>query len=434
MRTILLITKREYLTQVRKKSFIILTLLAPILLIGFGAVLAFLMKGNEDKRTVIIGDETGKFAPFLTSSDNIKYQIISYDKAKKTAENLKTLNDDTAVLLIPNVANLENLQKQTVLFSNKKSGLELTDKIEDDLSQGLRKIKLKELNIPETQWNNLGQRFTFIKKNVADDKEEDSKEMGVKTGFSMLLMYVVFMFILMYGVRVMRSVLEEKNNRVVEIIISSVKPFQLMMGKILGVTFVALTQFIVWISMTAVGSYLLSKYASQKPGITPNNTNANLASESKPIQMIGEFAKALWDMNIPLVITVFILFFLMGYLFYSAMYAAIGSAVDNETETQQFSLFAILPLMLGMYGSISLAQNPDSNFSFWLSIIPFTSPVAMVARIPFGVPLWQIALSFTLLAVTTFFMVKLAGKIYKVGIMNHGNKASLAQMWKWMRA
>ena len=216
----------------------------------------------------------------------------------------------------------------------------------------------------------------------------------------------------------MRSVLEEKNNRVVEILISSVKPFELMMGKILGVTGVALVQFGVWVVMI---------FASV---MTLGSSNVGMAGGAAEVQMV---LSALSQINYGLILFVFVIYFLLGYLFYSAMYAAIGSAVDNETETQQFTLFAILPMMLGFYGSITIMNNPDGPMSFWLSMIPFTSPIAMLARIPFDVPVWELVLSIVILLVSTLGMVFIASKIYRVGILMYGNKVTLKELWKWMK-
>ena len=230
----------------------------------------------------------------------------------------------------------------------------------------------------------------------------------------------------------MRSVLEEKNNRVVEIIISSVKPFELMMGKILGVTLVALTQFIVWIAMSVTAAIFLNTgFTAMHKNIPAEQTEMMKNMDFQ--QTATEISHVLLDMNYIGIIGVFVFFFLFGYIFYSSMYAAIGSAVDNETETQQFTMFAIVPLMLGLYGSFTIMNNPDGPMAFWLSIIPFTSPVAMIARIPFGVPLWEILLSIFLLIASTLLMVYIAAKIYRVGILMYGNKATLKEIWKWIR-
>jgi ABC-2 type transport system permease protein len=435
MNNIFLITKREFLTQVKKKSFIILTILAPILLIAFGAVIGLMFKANESHSVIEVVDKSGLFSNQLKSSDQLKYVFVSAADEKSKIENLKDNESLDGILILPELKNdnFNDLQKNTRLIVNSKIGFDTKQKIVSDIIEIIKKEKIKQLGISESQLINLDKSFTLKTINVSENNKEDSDiAFGVKSGLSILLMYVTFMFIIIYGVRVMRSVLEEKNNRVVEIIISSVKPFELMMGKILGVTLVALTQFVVWITMSVIGALVLNTGFSSIHKNIPGG-NEELTDKLDITQIATQVSHSLLELNFPLIIFVFIVFFLLGYIFYSSIYAAIGSAVDNETETQQFTLFAILPLMLGMYGSFSLMNNPDGPLGFWLSIIPFTSPVAMIARIPFGVPAWQIALSITLLLGTTIFMIFLAGKIYRVGILMYGNKATLKELWKWIK-
>jgi len=435
MNNIFLITKREFLTQVKKKSFIILTILAPILLVAFGAVIGLMFKANESHSVIEVVDKSGLFTHKLKSSDQLKYIFVSAADEKSKINNLKGNESLDGILVLPELKNknFDDLQKNTRLVINNKIGFDTKQKIVSDINEVIKKEKIKQLGIAETQLINLDKSFTLKTINVSENNKEDSDlAFGVKSGLSILLMYVTFMFIIIYGVRVMRSVLEEKNNRVVEIIISSVKPFELMMGKILGVTLVALTQFVVWITMSVIGALVLNTGFSSIQKNIPGG-NEELADKLDVTQIATQVSHSLLELNFPLIIFVFIVFFLLGYIFYSSIYAAIGSAVDNETETQQFTLFAILPLMLGMYGSFSLMNNPDGPLGFWLSIIPFTSPVAMIARIPFGVPAWQIALSIALLLGTTIFMIFLAGKIYRVGILMYGNKATLKELWKWIK-
>lgn len=435
MNNIFLITKREFLTQVKKKSFIILTILAPILLVAFGAVIGLMFKANESHSVIEVVDKSGLFTNQLKSSEQLKYIFVSAADEKSKINNLKTNESLDGILVLPELKNknFDDLQKNTRLVINNKIGFDTKQKIISDINEVIKKEKIKQLGIAETQLINLDKSFTLKTINVSENNKEDSDlAFGVKSGLSILLMYVTFMFIIIYGVRVMRSVLEEKNNRVVEIIISSVKPFELMMGKILGVTLVALTQFVVWITMSVIGALVLNTGFSSIQKNIPGG-NEELANKLDVTQIATQVSHSLLELNFPLIIFVFIVFFLLGYIFYSSIYAAIGSAVDNETETQQFTLFAILPLMLGMYGSFSLMNNPDGPLGFWLSIIPFTSPVAMIARIPFGVPAWQIALSIALLLGTTIFMIFLAGKIYRVGILMYGNKATLKELWKWIK-
>lgn len=435
MNHIFLITKREFLTQVKKKSFIILTLLAPVMLIAFGAVVGLMFKANESHSVIEVVDKSGLFKNQLKSDDQLKYVFVSTADEKSKINNLKGNESLDGILILPELSNqnFAELQQNSRLVINSKIGFDTKKKIIADINDVIKKEKIKQLGIAETQLNDLDKGFTLKTINVSENNKEDSDlGFGVKSGLSILLMYVTFMFIIIYGVRVMRSVLEEKNNRVVEIIISSVKPFELMMGKILGVTLVALTQFLVWITMSVIGALVLNTGFSSIQKNIPGG-NEELADKLDVAQIATQISHSLLELNFPLIIFVFIVFFLLGYIFYSSIYAAIGSAVDNETETQQFTLFAILPLMLGMYGSFSLMNNPDGPLGFWLSIIPFTSPVAMIARIPFGVPAWQIALSIGLLLGTTIFMIFVAGKIYRVGILMYGNKATLKEIWKWIR-
>ena len=435
MNNIILITKREFLTQVKKKSFVVLTLLAPILLLAFGAVIGLMFKANESFTKIEVVDNSGLFKNALKSNDKVNYNFIVETNPAKKVESLKKSETTDGILILPqlNGSDYAGFEKNTQLLLNTKIGFDTKKMIASDINEVLKKEKIKKLGIQNSQLEDLDKRFSLTTINLNnDDKEDSDMAFGVKSVLSMLLMYVTFMFIIIYGVRVMRSVLEEKNNRVVEIIISSVKPFELMMGKILGVTLVALTQFIVWISMSVIGALVLNTGFSSIQKNMPG-ADEEMASKFDVVEMGTQISHSLLELNFPLIIFVFIVFFLLGYMFYSSIYAAVGSAVDNETETQQFTIFAVLPLMLGMYGSFSVMNNPDGPLGFWLSIIPFTSPVAMIARIPFGVPAWQIALSIFLLLGTTIFMIFVAGKIYRVGILMYGNKASLKEIWKWIR-
>jgi len=437
MRNIFLITKREYLTQVKKKSFVILTLLGPVLMIGFGLLIAFMFKANESTSTFNVVDKSGLFVNKLKGNSQIKYVFVPAENEKSLEATLKDMDGIEGLLVIPALQNnnFDQLQKETKLLINKKIGFDTKTTVASDLAKIIRTEKIKTLGISEGQMTDLEKNFELNTKNVVDNKSTDSDlSFGVKSGLALVLMYAVFMFIIIYGVRVMRSVLEEKNNRVVEIIISSVKPFELMMGKILGVTLVALTQFSIWITMAVLGAIFLNTgFAAMKNQI-PGGEQAEMIQKFDFKQTAGEVSHILLDMNVPVIIAVFIVFFLLGYIFYSSMYAAIGSAVDNETETQQFTLFAIIPLMLGMYGSFTIMNNPEGPLGFWLSMIPFTSPVAMIARIPFGVPVWQILVSVLLLLLSTFLMVYIAAKVYRVGILMYGNKASAKELWKWIRS
>jgi len=418
MKNIILIAKREFFTQVKKKSFIILTLLTPLLIIVFGGVVSLMFQANETQMQISVIDKSGLFKDKLKSDENIRYVFSSEETEKSLTKALETTEEMNSVMIIPK-KEIHELENSIEILTNKNLSNEARRNIAGNISEIIKAEKINALGISTTQIEDLNKGVNLHVVNVLEkEKKQDSFLVGVKSGLSMFLMYCVFTFIMMYGIRVMRSVLEEKNNRVVEILISSVKPFELMMGKILGVTGVALVQFGVWVVMI---------FASV---MTLGSSNVGMVSGVAEVQMV---LSALSQINYGLILFVFVIYFLLGYLFYSAMYAAIGSAVDNETETQQFTLFAILPMMLGFYGSITIMNNPDGPMSFWLSMIPFTSPIAMLARIPFDVPVWELVLSIVILLVSTLGMVFIASKIYRVGILMYGNKVTLKELWKWMK-
>ena len=418
MKNIILIAKREFFTQVKKKSFIILTLLTPLLIIVFGGVVSLMFQANETQMQISVIDKSGLFKDKLKSDQNIRYVFSSEETEKSLIKALETTEEMNSVMIIPK-KEIHELENSIEILTNKNLSNEARRNIAGNISEIIKAEKINALGISTAQIEDLNKGVNLHVVNILEkEKKQDSFLVGVKSGLSMFLMYCVFTFIMMYGIRVMRSVLEEKNNRVVEILISSVKPFELMMGKILGVTGVALVQFGVWVVMI---------FASV---MTLGSSNVGMVSGVAEVQMV---LSALSQINYGLILFVFVIYFLLGYLFYSAMYAAIGSAVDNETETQQFTLFAILPMMLGFYGSITIMNNPDGPMSFWLSMIPFTSPIAMLARIPFDVPVWELALSIGILLVSTLGMVFIASKIYRVGILMYGNKVTLKELWKWLK-
>ena len=418
MKNIILIAKREFFTQVKKKSFIILTLLTPLLIIVFGGLVSLMFQANETQMQISVIDKSGLFKDRLKSDQNIRYVFSSEETEKSLIKALETTEEMNGVMIIPK-KDIHELENSIEILTNKNLSNEARKNIAGNISEIIKAEKINALGISTAQIEDLNKGVNLHVVNILEkEKKQDSFLVGVKSGLSIFLMYCVFTFIMMYGIRVMRSVLEEKNNRVVEILISSVKPFELMMGKILGVTGVALVQFGVWVVMI---------FASV---MTLGSSNVGMVSGVAEVQMV---LSALSQINYGLILFVFVIYFLLGYLFYSAMYAAIGSAVDNETETQQFTLFAILPMMLGFYGSITIMNNPDGPMSFWLSMIPFTSPIAMLARIPFDVPVWELVLSIVILLVSTLGMVFIASKIYRVGILMYGNKVTLKELWKWMK-
>lgn len=437
MNQILLVAKREFITQAKNKTFIIMTVLSPVILVGIIGIIAWMISANSDQKSIAVVDESQEFITSLVSSENEIYNFYGpkdIEGIKDTLLNSKTLN---GLLVIPKFDknNLQPLENGIELVTNGNIGMSYKEKLEDRLNKRLEELKMQQAGISDQQLKTIDSNLQLKTYNLKGG-EEDNGEF-IKFGLAMFLSYVIFMFIMIYGVKVMRSVVEEKNNRVVEIIISSVKPFNLMMGKILGTTLVALTQFIIWIVMGLGLTFAASAFLSSEmeiPTNIPNPQTQELMAENPDWMMEAKnVTDMLMDLNYPFILTFFVLFFFVGYLFYSSIFAAIGSAVDNDTDTQQFTFYPIFPMMIAMYGSFTAIENPDGPVSFWLSIIPLTSPISMVTRLPFGVEWWEIALSLFLLIGSMLLMVYFASKIYRVGILMYGKKPSFKEMWKWMR-
>lgn len=442
------IVQREYLTRVRKRSFIIMTLIAPLLFASLVLVPALIM-GNDDKdfkKIAVIEDGSDLFVNVIPNRQDVEFIYLGNADVNKLKTTFEEAGYYGVLYISPVVVNVPNAIQ---LISKKQPPMDLLQHIENSLEKKIESDKLAQYNI-----ENLDQILKSVKSNVSiqtikiDDKGE-TKE--TNTGIAMGLAYggafLMYMIVLMFGVQVMRGVFEEKNSRIVEVIISSVKPFQLMMGKIIGIALVGLTQFMVWIVLT------ISIVFIAKSIIMPGDTQemAQIMSQSVMEQSNipgtetmditiptenAEFIKLFNSfMNVPwgLIIISFILYFIFGYLLYASIFAALGSAVDSESDTQQFMFPVMLPIILGLFVAMGTMENPESSLSFWFSMIPFTSPIVMMARIPFEVPVWEVVLSISILAATFVGMVYLAGRIYRVGILMYGKKVSYKEMWKWIR-
>ena len=440
MNQILLVAKREFLAQVKNKTFIVMTFLSPLIMVGIIGIIAWMMSANTNLKRIAVVDESNEFVTTLLSSENELYSFYGTKDIQGIKDTLKDSKYLNALLVIPQIKNndLKSLEQGIELTTNGNLGVGFKDKLESRLNKRLETMKMEEAGVSQDQLNEMKASVSIKTFNLKDGSDAKSDQADyIKFGLAMFLAYIIFMFIMIYGVKVMRSVVEEKNNRVVEIIISSVKPFNLMMGKIMGTTFVALFQFTIWIIMGGALLFGASAFFASKMDIssTMNSDQAQalLAQNPEWMEKSQGMLDTLTHLNYPFILIFFIIFFLLGYLFYSSIFAAIGSAVDNDTDTQQFTFYPIFPMMIAMYGSMTTLDNPDGPVAFWLSIIPLTSPISMVTRLPFGVEWWEIALSLTLLVGTMLLMVFLASKIYRVGILMYGKKPSLKEMWKWMR-
>ncbi|MGQ1908657.1 ABC transporter permease [Marinifilum sp. RC60d5] len=443
MNKIFIIIQREYLSRVKKKSFLILTFLTPLLIAGIYAFMIWMMlKDDTEQRTIAVINESQLSEPVKST----EYTSFNYLE-NANFEDVKSQMEDKgyyAILVIPN----DILEKQTAeLFSYKQVTIEVKSEVGSQIRQHIEKIKrskiIAEANMPDLEQKLAATKTPISMKTIkfgeGGEVKQSSTEIAMGIGF--VASFIIYMFIFLYGVQVMRGVIEEKSNRIVEVIISSVKPFQLMMGKIVGVAMVGLTQFIMWVILSGV--IITIGTAVILPGIDVDTlqqaqsitelpegaANMNVEQFKMAQEIFGTFDLA----YVASILGAFVFFFLGGYLLYSALFAAVGSAVDNETETQQFMMPITIPLILALYIGFAVAKNPESSLAFWGSIIPFTSPIVMLVRIPFGVPIWELLLSMTLLIGTFLFITWVAAKIYRTGILMYGKKVSYKEIWKWLR-
>lgn len=433
-----LIIKREYLRRVSKRSFLLLTLFIPFLFAAMAFVPLWLSQIKaDDVRTVAIIDTTGKYAPLFGNTE--EYAFVSTGKSMDEYRN-DSNKDIFAFLSIS--GDLLKDPSAAIIYSEKQVPIALTRLVNKTLSEFLKDEKLASFNIPNLNRIIEESRIDFDIKTVkwgADGSEENSSAQAASI-IGMILTFIVYMFIISYGSMVMQGVMEEKTNRIVEIIISSVKPVDLMFGKMIGIGFVGLTQLFFWGILTAVimsGGLLLFGGATSPDDLMSAQMAAqNLGNATAMTQAGGleaQVMEVLSSINFVQIGLCFILYFVGGYFLYSALFAAIGSALEQQEDTQQFMMPILLLLTFGFYAGIYSINNPDGPLAFWCSIIPFTSPIVMMMRLPFDVPLWQIFLSLVLLYGTSALVVWLSAKIYRVGILMYGKKPSVKEIIRWMK-
>jgi ABC-2 type transport system permease protein len=431
-----LIIKREYLTKVKNKSFVVMTFLSPLIMIGLIAVVAYLSQLNNDKqRSISVLDESGYLTDLFQNTETTTYNYLA-DIDLETALALVKEREDYGLLHIGDAMSPDNTPVHFKFYSKDSPSITVISSLESKIERRLREMKLQADGVSLDQ---IQSSITQI--NIGQESFEGEKSSKidniVKLAFGGMAGYLLFMFIIIYGNMIMRSVIEEKTSRIIEIIISSVKPVQLMLGKIIGTSLAGVTQFVIWILLGGVLIIVVTAIfgidVSQLQ--TPQQDMVRQSIQSQDAQMIAEnLLIAIGNLPIANLIVAFVFFFLGGYLLYSSLYAAIGAAVDNETDTQQFMLPIIMPLILAVYvGFFTVIEDPHGTVSTVFSFIPFTSPVVMLMRIPFGVPLWQQGLSLLLLIATFMFTVWIGAKIYRVGILMYGKKPSYKELFKWMK-
>ncbi len=428
MNKTLLIIKREYFSRVKKKSFLLMTFLVPMLIIGmYALVIALSINGGDNIPTVEVIDDSGIFSKGLENKKSVKFHKSTQplDQAKQ-----KVIADDGAFLLhIPKDVATGGKHE---LFSQKKAGLSVMSTIEDQLNDQMRNKMLQDAGIDAATLDNIKPNIEIVSKQLTLEGEKDSSSgAAMAVGFAAAIL--IYMSLFIYGIQVMRGIIEEKTSRIVEVVISSVRPFQLMMGKIIGIGLVGLTQFLLWIilsgTLMTVATNVLFKDKMEMVKSQMPSEQQQVAAQAGPGT---DIVKAIQTVEWSYILPSFIIFFFGGYMLYSALFAAVGSAVDSDTETQQFMLPITLPLLFTYIMSFSfIVNNPDSSLSFWLSIIPFTSPIAMMVRLPFGVPMWELALSIMLLVGGFIFTTWVASRIYRIGILMYGKKVSFKELGKW---
>jgi len=456
MNKINLIIKREYLTRVKKKTFVIMTILGPVLFAAIVIMPAWLASmEDKDKKQIAVIDKSQLFIDQLPETEYIKFDYVSENRIETLKNNFKE-SDYYAVLYITHL--VANTPKSVILYSNKQPNIGVKSHISNAIEKKIEQTKLAKHNIDQNILKSVKTDISIrtIQWTEEGKEKESSTELAMVVGY--IGGFLIYFFIFMFGAQVMRGVIEEKTSRIIEIIVSSAKPFQLMMGKIIGIGLVGLTQFALWVILTfiiitGVKSVFVPEMGTPKANeVATQNIMKSQSDNQKGLQSemftsgttdatngltdnaeIKQMLNALKDVNIGLMVGAFIFFFLGGYLLYGSLFAAIGAAVDNETDTQQFMFPITIPLILAIIVMVNAIQNPMSPIAFWFSIIPLTSPVVMMVRLPFGVPEWQMALSMALLVLTFIGTTWLAGKIYRTGILMYGKKVNYKELWKWIR-
>ena len=417
MRKIWLIIKREYLVRVRKKSFIVMTIVGPLLMAALMIVPTYLANETQELRTIAIEEDGYEFTNKIEDTDLLHFSKIPTEEAILLKNNFSESNY-YALLYIE--------ENDFTLYSDQQISLSVSKSLEKQLEKIIEHQKLKAAGIDLDILSKAESSVQITTKIISKDGNTTNSQAEASMGIGFICGILIYIFIFMYGTMVMRGVIEEKTSRIVEVIISSVKPFQLMMGKILGVALVGLTQFALWILLTiaiaSVAEIMFMDTSSMTSEI--NSTEQSI--------LLSEISNLASGINLVQIFFSFIFYFLAGYLMYSSLFAAVGSAVDAEADSQQFVLPITIPLILAFILIQPIMENPDGTLAFWMSIIPFTSPVIMMVRLPFGVANWELALSMVVLVLSFVLTTQLAGKIYRTGILMYGKKTSYKELWKWL--
>lgn len=435
MNKIGLIIRREYFTRVKKRSFIIMTFLGPLLIAAIYIIPILLaLHGDNEKRTIAVVDQSHWFERQFVNTENqtfIRLDDIDIDSTKKLVQQ----GFFDIALFIPETQ--LNIPSSAVVYSMKQVPMTVESHIKEVMKNEIQVQKLLAAGVDPDILESIKTNINLSV--IRMDEEGGEKETFTEVQFilGMVLSVLIYMFIMLFGGQVMQGVTEEKSSRIVEVIVSSVKPFQLMMGKIIGVSLVALTQFVMWIILTGViyVGFSAAVGISHPEAISQGTVMAQEISSTNIMdnEAVQNVLNIVHSIDFGTIIFSFIVFFLLGYLLYATMFAAIGSLVDNNTDSQQFTLPVTVPLIIAILSAIYIVNDPDSSLAVWMSMIPFTSPVVMMVRIPFGIPIWQVIVSAVILAGTFVGMTWVAAKIYRTGILMYGKKPTYKEIFKWLK-
>lgn len=437
MSIISLIIKREFIAKVRNKSFVVMTFLSPLLFVAIAGFIGYLSSMKAETKRIAIHDETGLFADDFVKQNKKDGEYRYLDLSEIDTKSLKdsiVKENFTGLIIIPKASNLKDLESKIDFISNNSPSIAFIENTQDVIAD-----KITKLNFEQAKLDTLAIQKAHAEVSIHLAKasgEESLKGLNeIKIGIGGAFGYLIMMFIIIYGNMVMRSVIEEKTNRIIEIIISSVKPFQLMIGKIVGTSLAGLLQFIIWAIIGLGLMFAASAFFGVNVGPTAKIPPGLMHSAQQEFSGTAQmYISELWNLPIASIIIGFVVYFIGGYFLYSSFYAAIGAAVDNQTDSQQFLLPIIMPLILSVYiGFFTVVNDPHGTVAIVFSMIPLTSPIVMLMRIPFGVPWWQIAISVSLLFATFFLVVWFAAKIYRVGILMYGKKPTWKELYRWLK-
>lgn len=431
MNKLSLIIQREFFAKVRNKSFIVMTFLSPLLFVGMAFLIGYLSNMNKDSLTrIAVYDQMGVLKNHFKSDAHTQYVDLS-NLPFKTAKDTASASYE-GLIYVPKVDHIQELKEKVEYISEDSPSIEFISKIEEVVDSTLTQENFKASGIDSKKIETAQVTSELqLSKYSGDESLKGLNEIKVAIGG--LFGYLIMMFIIIYGNFVMRSVIEEKTNRIIEIVISSVKPFQLMMGKIIGTSLAGILQFLIWAIVGGVLFFMASSYFGMEAGGGAGQV-AEVAKQAEHLNSFQSYLLEIQNLPIATLIICFVIYFIGGYFLYSSFYAAIGAAVDSETDSQQFLLPIIMPLMLGVYiGFFTVINDPHGTVATVFSIIPLTSPIVMLMRIPFGVPAWQLILSIILLFATFMLVVWAAAKIYRVGVLMHGKKPTWKELVKWLK-